>query len=227
LPSIRAVPFGDGPPMLRLTARDRDHLAAIGTMMRPPAGVELYRRGEEAKSVYSISSGTLTSYRERPDGTRRVVGFLFAEDVFGLASRGRYVNTVKTVTPAVLFRFPTESLVALLTRDAALQLRFLCKVTHALRETQRQAIMLTRRDPVERVAMFLAHLEDAQGDRRVGRTGIGLPMTHQDIGDYLNLPAGTVDAALDALAERGLIRQDKDNSVHVLDREAFTALVGS
>ena len=212
--------------MLRLTARDRDHLAAIGTLMRPPAGVELYRRGEQAKSIFSVSSGTLTSYRERPDGARRVVGFLFAEDVFGLASRGVYVNTVKTVTPAVLFRFPTESLLALLTRDAALQMRFLCKVTHALRETQRQAIMLTRRDPVERVAMFLAHLEDAQGERRIERSGIGLPMTHQDIGDYLNLPAGTIDGALDALTERGLIRQDRDGAVHIVERDAFTALVG-
>jgi CRP/FNR family transcriptional regulator len=212
--------------MLRLTARDRDHLAAIGTLMRPPAGVELYHGGEPAKSVFSVSSGTLASYRGRADGARRVVGFLFAEDVFGLASRGVYVNTVKTVTPAVLFRFPTESLLALLTRDAALQLRFLCKVTHALRETQRQAIMLTRRDPVERVAMFLAHLEDAQGERKIDRSGIGLPMTHQDIGDYLNLPAGTVDGALEALTDRGLIRQDRDGAVHILERDAFTALVG-
>src|SRR5262249_57569910 len=101
-----------------------------------PAGIELYRRGEEAKAVYSVSSGTLTSYRERPDGARRVVGFLFAEDVFGLASRGVYVNTVKTVTPAVLFRFPTESLLALLTRDAALQMPFLSNVTHALPQPQ-------------------------------------------------------------------------------------------
>ena len=37
-PSIRAVPFGNGPPVLRLTTRDREHLASIATLMRLSAG---------------------------------------------------------------------------------------------------------------------------------------------------------------------------------------------
>ena len=171
-PSIRAVPFGNGPPVLRLTTSDREHLASIATLMRVSQGTLLCRRGDEATALYSVVSGTLTSYRERPDGTRRVMAFLFAEDLFGLSNRGVYVNNIKTITPAAVFKFPIDTLTALLTRDAGLQFRFLCKATQVVRETQRQSIMITRRDPVERVAMFLSLLEEAQGrsDRTMTRS---------------------------------------------------------
>jgi CRP-like cAMP-binding protein len=224
-PSIRAIPFGTGPAVLRLSTIDREHLASIATMMRVKAGTVLCRRGEDAKAIFSIVSGTMAAYRERSDGHRRVLGFLFAEDLFGLAHRGTYVNNVRAVTPATVFRFPIESLTALLTRDAGLQFRFLCKATHVVRETQRQAIMLTRRDPVERVAMFLAQLEDAQGEKRHPQDPIELPMTRQDIADYVNLPVGSISAALDALQQRGLIERNGDGSVAVLDRRRFDSLV--
>jgi CRP/FNR family transcriptional regulator, anaerobic regulatory protein len=224
-PSIRSVPFDRGPAVLRLTSSDREHLAAIATTMRVNAGTVLCRRGADATAIFNVASGTLASYRERADGSRRIVAFLFAEDVFGLARRGIYVNTVKALTPAAVFRFPTDTLTALLTRDAGLQFRFLCKATHILRETQRQAIMLTRRDPVDRMAMFLSLLEDAQGEKRKADDPIELPMTRQDIADYVNLPIGSVGSALDALVQRGLIERHAEGSVVVVDRRAFEALV--
>jgi len=223
-PSITAVPFGVGPPMLRLSGRDREHLATIATPMRVDTGTVLFRRGEEAHSLYSVVFGTMCTYREGSDGSRRVLAFLFAGDLTGLARRGVYVNTVKAITPASLFRFPMETLTALLTRDAGLQFRFLCKTTHFLRETQRQAIMITRQDPVERVAMFLSQLEEAQGDTP-GNAPILLPMTRQDIADYLNLPAKAITPALAALEQRHMIKRKPDGSVVVVDRRRFDALV--
>lgn len=223
-PSIRAVPFFDGPPVLRISAREREHLATIATVMRVPAGTLLCHAGHEAKAVFSITSGTLASFRERPDGTRKIFAFLFAEDLFGLARRGRYVNSVKAITPAVVFRMPMDALTGLLTRDATLQFRFLCKTTQVVRDAQRQALMTTIRDPVERVALFLSMLEEAQGDKRNERDPIQIPMTRQDVADYLNLPPGTVKAAADTLEGRGMIRRG-DHAVAITDREAFNALV--
>jgi CRP/FNR family transcriptional regulator, nitrogen fixation regulation protein len=223
-PSICAVPFGVGPPMLRLSARDREHLATIATPMRVDSGTILFRRGEEAHSLYSVVFGTLCTYREGSDGIRRVLAFLFAGDLTGLARRGVYVNTVKAITPASLFRFPMDTLTALLSRDAGLQFRFLCKTTHLVRETQRQAMMITRQDPVERVAMFLSQLEEAQGEKHGGHA-ILLPMTRQDIADYLNLPVKAITPALAALEHRHIVKRTKDGSVLVVDRRRFDALV--
>jgi CRP-like cAMP-binding protein len=223
-PSIRVVPFLEGPPVLRLTSREREHLASIATTMRVPAGSILCHAGQAAKAVFSVTSGTLASYRERRDGTRKIFAFMFAEDVFGLARRGLYVNSVKAITPAVVHRLPADALAALLTRDGTLQFRFLCKTTQIVRDAQRQALMTTVRDPVERVALFLSMLEEVQHDRRKDEP-IAIPMTRQDVADYLNLTSGTIRSSVDALEERGLVRRTPPDGIAIVDRQGFDALV--
>jgi CRP-like cAMP-binding protein len=225
-PSIRTVPFLDGPPVLRLSAREREHLSTIATLMRVPAGTILCHRGVEAKAVFSVTSGTLASYRERPDGTRKIFGFLFAEDLFGLARHGRYVNNVKAITPSVVYRLPIDALTALLTRDGKLQFRFLCKTTQVVRDAQRQALMTTVRDPTERVALFLSMLESVQGERRKPDDPVRIPMARQDVADYLNMTSGAIKGAVDALEQRGLVKRLPPDGIAITDRARFDALVG-
>jgi CRP/FNR family transcriptional regulator len=224
-PSIRVIPFVQGPPVLRLTSREREHLASIATPMRVPAGTILCHAGHEAKAVFSVTSGTLASYRERRDGTRKIFAFLFAEDLFGLARRGHYVNSVRAITPAAVYRMPLDALTALLTRDGNLQFRFLCKATQVVRDSQRQALMTTVRDPVERVALFLAMLEEVQGERRNPSDPVHIPMTRQDVADYLNLTIGTIRSAVDTLEDRGFVRRMPPDGIAITDRKGFDALV--
>jgi CRP-like cAMP-binding protein len=224
LPSIRAIPLTNSGPVLRLTARDREHLSTIATMMRVGAGTVLYERGSHAGWIYNIVSGTICSYRPLPDGSERVAAFLFAEDLFGLARKGVYVNSTRAVTPVAAFKFPIDALSGLLMGNAGLQFRFLCKVTHTLREAQHRALILTRRDPVERMAAFLAMMEQAQGEKRLTDTTIELPMNQRDIANFLNLTVGSAEAALAALEASAIISRGRDGSIKVRDRSRFSEL---
>jgi len=221
LPSIHAVPLTNTGPTLRLTARDREHLATIATMMRVGPGTVFYERGSHAGWIYNIASGTVCSFRPLPNGAERVNAFLFAEDLFGLARRGVYVNSTRAVTPVAAFKFPIDALSGLLMGNAPLQFRFLCKITHTLREAQRRALVLTRRDPVERVAVFLAMMEEAQGGPRAADTAIELPMSVRDIANFVHLTPGSVEAAFDALESQGIIERAAGGAVTVRDRARF------
>ena len=223
LPAIRAIPLTNSGPELRLNARDREHLATIGTIMRVGPGTVFYERGSHAGWIYNIISGTICSYRPLPDGSERVAAFLFAEDLFGLARKGVYVNSTRAVTPVSAYKFPIDALSGLLMGNAGLQFRFLCKITHTLREAQHRALVLTRRDPVERVAAFLGMMERAQGDKRPDDATIPLPMGQRDIANFLNLSTGSVDAALEALEASAVIARTSEG-VKVRDRERFTEL---
>lgn len=224
LPSIRAIPLTNSGPVLRLNGRDREHLATIGTIMRVGPGTVFYERGSEAGWIYNIISGTICSYRPLRDGSERVAAFLFAEDLFGLARKGMYVNSTRAVTPVSAYKFPVDALSGLLMGNAGLQFRFLCKVTHTLREAQHRALVLTRRDPVERMAAFLAMMEQAQGEKRAADTAIALPMSQRDVANFLNLTTGSAEAALEALAASGIISRVDDGSVKVRDRARFSEL---
>jgi CRP/FNR family transcriptional regulator len=225
-PSISVAPF-DATDLLgrkRLTLRDRNHLATIATRLRVRAGTLIYSRGDPATAVYNIVEGAVTSFRPVDAEERRVMAFLFAEDVFGLARGGIYVNSAQALTPVTVFRIPIDALKTMLLRNAQLQLHFLCKVTHALRESQRHAVLLGCRDPVIRLGRFLSMLEQAQSEQQQGI--ISMPMTRRDIADYLNLTPAVLGHAFDHLeVQRVAVRTDPHH-LRIADRRAFQALIG-
>lgn len=186
LPAIRALTLsGLEPKAPPLTARQRQKLAAVSTLLRLKARTIIYREGEPADAVFINGDGVVISFREMPSGKRRVAGFRFAADVFGLAERGVYVNTARTITPSTVYRLPLDALTRLLRQDADIQFQLLCKVVHEVREQQRKAIIVARRDAPGRIAMFIDMLRHRRASGRVVDDIVALPMTRSDIGDYL------------------------------------------
>jgi len=219
-PTLRAVPFGSGPEASvtrLLTDEQRQRLASVATREELPARALVYREHDPATAVFICSRGVAKSFRDLPSGARRVAAFLFQDDLFGLSDRGRYMNSVKTITPFVLYRLPTDQLTELLRNDPDLELQFLCKVTHELRQSQRRGIVLGRRDAVGRVAMFLQMLMDSQA-HPTERGRLDLPMTRADIADYVAMSGEAVSRATTRLVKRGVITFDGQRAVRVIDR---------
>ena len=218
--SLRAIPFLDMPVQTEsivLTARQREQLVRIGICLRLPARKMIYREDEEADSVFAIMDGVVKSYRELRSGRRTVVAFLFQRDLFGLAEKGRYVNCVQAVTPVVLYRLSVDQLTLLLKQDADLQFQFLAKVTHELRESQRQTIAIGRKDALGKLAMFIRQLQ-REPERSVD---IELPMTRSDIASYLGLSLESVSRATRSLEQRGVVCFPHRHMVRIIDQAQF------
>jgi CRP/FNR family transcriptional regulator len=227
--SIDAVRFdagtnGRSAPLL--TAAQRLRLMALATTLHLPPRTTVYREEDALSYVFVIGEGLVKSFRELPSGRRRIVAFLFPRDIFGLAENGRYVNTTRTVTESMLYRIPYESFTVALQRDADLQFRFLCKVTQKLREAQRQAVVLGRRDAVGRVAMLLKMLERQSAEKSDGAR-IPVPMSRTDIAEYLGLSLEAVSRATRKLALRRIVAFVDGRSARVTDRARFESLVAA
>ncbi len=145
-----------------------------------------------------------------------MTAFVFADDIFGLAEVGRYVNTAQTLTPSTIYSVPFEVLASVLQQDADLEFHFLSKVTHELRESQRRAIMMGRRDAAGRLAMFLVTLRRRLG-RRAARDVIPLPMSRSDIAAYLGHSLEAVVRASAQLTKMGIVEFHGRHEVHVVD----------
>ena len=227
-PSLRAVPFGwiaDARPVPLLTEAQRQELATIATRVRLRPRTVVYREDTPAKWVFIIASGVMKSFRDLPSGKRRIAVFLHPEDIFGLAENGRYVNTAQAVTEVTLYRLPIDGLERLFLHDSHLQLQFFCKVTHALRQAQRQKIVLTRRDAVGRVAMFLSMLERRTPHAKP-TSAINLPMSRSDVASYLGLSLEAVSRATANLTRRRITLFVDRHTVRIVDRRRFDRLVG-
>ena len=208
-----------------LTAAQRRHLLTLATRVRIAPRTLIYQEGDPLEDIFVVGEGLVKSFRELANGKRRTVAFLFPRDPFGLAEKGHYVNNTMTVTPSTIYRIPHQTLETALKRDADLQFRFLCKVTEKLRESQRQAILLGRRDAAGRVAMFLKMLERELEDNAANSL-IPLPMNRTDIAEYLGLSLEAVSRATHALARRKIVAFER-HAVRVSDRAGFEALVAA
>jgi CRP/FNR family transcriptional regulator len=186
----------------------------------------VYRAGAAAASVFIVGDGVVKSFRDLPSGRRRIVAFLFARDLFGLARAGHYVNTVQAITPVRLFELEIKALAELFKRDWELELQFLCKTIHVLRESQHHNIIIGRRSAVGRLAMLMGLLMTQNG-RGYGEREVAIPMTRSDIANYLGLSLEAVVRASRRLEQQGIVEFVNRHHARIIDRQRFEALASS
>jgi CRP/FNR family transcriptional regulator len=223
-PVLRATPFGKGnnKAMVQvLTEKQQTELRSIATEVPFRRGVSVYHADSRAHSVFIVKEGMVKAFRDLSNGRQPVLAFLFPGDVFGLAEDGHYVNSVQTVTPTTCFKIPIGALTDIFLHDSELELQFLIKMTHELREAQRQQIILTRRGARARVAMFLRMLQRRDGN---DSSRIELAMSRLDIARYLGLSSEAVSRATARLSREGIVAFPSLHVAQILNRSQFDRL---
>lgn len=229
VPALRGAPFlaHNAGGAILLTDRQRQQLTSIGMRLRLPARKLIYREGAPAQWIFAIDEGIVKSYREHANGKRTVAGFLFSRDLFGLAERGHYVNSTQAVTAVEVYRFAIEELTALLKRDGEMQFAFLVKVTHELRQSQRRAILVNRRDAAGRLAMFLTFMRNQLGPDAADGARVPLPMTRSDIAGFVGLTLESVSRAAKELEQRGLVKFEGRSFARIVDPARLARLAAA
>jgi CRP-like cAMP-binding protein len=228
-PSIRATPYLELPPhgVPLLTERQRQALIQLATRLRLPSRMIVYEEDSPAKWLFIVAEGAVKTFRDLPSGRRRIANFLFRGDIFGLAEKGKYVNTAQVLTRATLYRIGLADLTQAFHHDVSLQYIFLCKVTHELREQQRRAIAIGRRDAPGRLAMFLVMLRSQLFGPESPPDLIPLAMSRSDIADFLALSLDATSRASTELERRGLVEFQRGRTVKIVDDAKLTRLAAA
>lgn len=165
----------------------------------------LFDQGALAGAVFNVTEGVVRLYKSLPDGRRQIMGFALPGDFLGLALMDRYGVTAEAVTPVQVCRFVRSSFLSYLEGKPHLLRRLHEFAGHELSLAQDQMLLLGRKTAEEKVAAFLINLQTRYG--RIGPTSvtIPLPMSRQDIADYLGLTIETVSRTLTKLAREKII----------------------
>jgi CRP-like cAMP-binding protein len=196
------------------------------------AGEALIHAGAKADQIFNIVSGTLLVSRIGNDGRRQVLSFLFRDNFVGLSATDTYFFSVQAVTPATVVCLPRQVLEKRLEQDSVAERAFLNMVFRVLENVLDLVYSLGQRTAVERLAVFLLYLRHRHllaenlPEESPELATIELPMSRQDIADFLGLKKETVSRSFTQLDERGLISRPDNYHAVIKDLVELRQLAG-
>jgi|SRR5579884_1501424 len=215
-----------GDPVEPLPADERAALAAHATVVRCRKGESIFNAGEPASDVFSIASGVVKLYRMRPGEGEHIARFMFPGDLMGLAEHGRYVNSAKSITAAILYRMPVRALEPRLRDSPGLEFRVITKLCHDLRRTQDHALLMSKRRASAKIGLFVQMIEADHGGSAAEDAELYLPMSRDDIAAYLGISPEAVSRGFRGLVACGAVSFRDRHHLTIADRarlEAVTA----
>ena len=182
---------------------------------------EIYGENEPADYVYKVLSGTVRTYKVLNDGRRQVGAFYLPGDVFGLEIGDEHTFSAEAITDSSILVVKRSAVIAQAARDNGVARELWAATARELRRTQDHLLLLIK-NAQERVAAFLLEM----ADRSQAGGAIELPMSRQDIADYLGLTIETVSRTLTHLENAAAIEVPSSRRIVLRNRIALGRLNG-
>ena len=171
-----------------------------GSPMSFARNEEVYGDGEPAEFIYQVISGAVRTYKVLNDGRRQICAFHLPGDVFGLEGGDEHSFSAEAVNQSTILVVKRSTVTALAAKDPAVS-RQLWNLTACELQKMQDHVMLLIKNAQERVVSFLLQM----ARRMPVANEIELPMSRQDIADYLGLTIETVSRTLTQLETRATI----------------------
>ncbi len=191
----------------------------MGAVMPFARNAEIYGENEPAEYLYRVISGAVRTYKVLNDGRRQIGAFYLTGDVFGLEIGDVHSFSAEAIADCKIMLIKRSTMVALASRshDVAHQL---WTMTAAELQRAQAHIMLLIKTAQERVAGFLLEM----AARTPGSTSVELPMSRQDIADYLGLTIETVSRTLTQLENAAAIAVPSSRRIVLRNPAALSRL---
>jgi len=219
-----ACPIRDLTVCSALEDWELDRLNGIRMSAELPHGATLFDEGSDADFVYNLTTGCMKLYKLLPDGRRQITGFVFPGDFLGLASASEYIYTAEAVTDSALCRFKRSKLQKLFEEFPKLESRLLTISRDELVDAHNQMLLLGRKTARERIASFLLMLSNRAEELGFPANPVSVPMSRNDIGDFLGLTTETVSRTMTRLKNSDVITLGADRMIAIEDRDALAEM---
>jgi len=191
----------------------------MGASMSFPRNAEIYGENEPAEYLYKIISGTVRTYKVLADGRRQIGSFYLPGDLFGLESGDEHSFSAEAIAACKVLVIKRSALLALAARDNDVAQQLWTSTGRELRRVQDHILLLIK-TAQERVVGFLLEM----ADRVQMGNSVELPMSRQDIADYLGLTIETVSRTLTNLEKSAAIELPTSRRIVLRNRLALNQL---
>jgi CRP/FNR family nitrogen fixation transcriptional regulator len=196
-------------------------LSAGGVQIRYAREEEIFGEGEPAEYVYQVLSGAVRTYRVLRDGRRQIDEFHFTGGFFGIEAGAEHRTTAEAIADSTILVARRVSMNDLAAQRGDITRQLLKVTIDGMQRRQDHVVLLGRKSACERVASLLIDLAERGGDPHV----LDVPMSRQDMADYLGLTIETVSRTLTQLQLDGTIALPTTRRIILRNRAALLDMV--
>ena len=211
-------------PLVAGTTRDSKSLAAtlqlMGVVRWYLRDSEVVGENEPAEYFYKVISGGVRSSKIHRDGRRQIRAFYFPGDIFDLELADAHTCSAEAITHTKVLVVKRKAIMECAVGDAAVAQELFDLAAHDLRRVQERIPLLVK-SAEERVASFLLEM----AERGLADDIIELPMSRQDIADYLGLTIGSISRTLRSLETCAAI-EVRGRRIVLCNRSALKSMHG-
>jgi CRP-like cAMP-binding protein len=180
---------------------------------------EIFGESEPAEYVYKVIKGTVRIYKILSDGRRQIGAFCLPGDIFGLEIGDEHQFSAEAIDAATVMVIRRSAMISLAARDCEAARQLWTVTSRELHRVQEHMTLLVK-NAEQRVACFLLEMSE----RLTTIDAIQLPMSRQDIADYLGLTIETVSRTMSQLVSDHAIGLRSSRRIVLRNRRALREL---
>jgi len=185
------------------------------------AGQTIIWSGDRMDFVGSVVSGIASLTQTMGDGRRQMVGLLLPSDFVGRPGRPTAAFDVTATTDVVMCCFRKKPFETLIAETPNIAQRLLEMTLDELDAAREWMLLLGRKTAREKIASLISIIVRREATlhkrKTAGMLTVDLPLTREEMADYLGLTLETVSRQISALKKDGVISLEGNRHVSIPD----------
>jgi CRP/FNR family transcriptional regulator len=194
------------------------------------AGQTVIWSGDRMDFVASVVTGIATLTQTMEDGRRQMVGLLLPSDFVGRPGRQSAAYDVTAATDLVMCCFRKKPFEELMIQTPHIAQRLLEMTLDELDAAREWMLLLGRKTAREKIASLLSIIARRDASLKLrsatGHVTFDLPLTREEMADYLGLTLETVSRQMSALKRDGVIGLEGKRHIKVPDFDKLVEEAG-
>ena len=182
----------------------------------------IFNEGDDATALFFMSNGRIKLYKYTTDGKEQIISVLSDGDFYGeldILKKSKYRVNAKAITDCKICTVTSRDFKELMTARPELALAVIESLTERLTDAEGLVRSLATNDVDARIAYLLSSLIDKYGEKAGSNIEIQLPLSREDMANYIGVARETISRKLKKFEKGGIIKLEGTKKIIVLDQE--------
>lgn len=184
----------------------------------------IFSEGNAADSLYFVNEGKIKLYKYNKEGKEQILHILSDGDFFGeldLFTNAEYKFNAEAIENTKVCALTKEKFKIIVTQNPEIAIKMLQNIGERLAVIENLAQNLSTNDVDARIAYLLINLMDKYSEVVNGFKTIKLPISREDMANYIGVTRETISRKLKKLEYNEIIKIEGTKKIIVLDEQSL------